>query len=77
MPKISPITWKKFEKVILFVGCKFSRQKGDHLVYVRSDLNRPVVFPKDNSIPVFVVRNNLRILNISHNEYLSILEQIK
>ena len=76
MPKISPISWKKFEKVILFVGCSFSRQKGDHLIYVRNDLIRPVVFPKDTSIPIFVIRNNLRILNISHEEYLNILGQI-
>lgn len=76
MPKISLVSWKKFEKVILFVGCKFSRQKGDHLIYVRNDLIRPVVFSKDTSIPVFVIRNNLRILNISHEEYLNILDQI-
>jgi len=76
MPKISPISWKKFSKFVIFVGCEFSRQKGDHLVYVRSDLIRPVVFPKDNNIAIFVVRNNLRILNISHQEYLNILEQI-
>ena len=53
---------------------EFSRQKGDHLVYIRSDLIRPVVFPKDQNIPIFVIRNNLRILGISHNEYLNILK---
>ena len=76
MPKISPISWKKFDKFSVFVGCKLSRQKGDHLIYIRKDLIRPVVIPKENSIPIFVIRNNLRILNISHDEYLKILKQI-
>lgn len=33
MPKITPINWKTFEKFLLFVGCEFKRQKGDHRVY--------------------------------------------
>lgn len=76
MPKIAPVPWKKLDKFFIFVGCKFSRQKGDHLIYTRNDLIRPIVIPKDNNIPVFVIRNNLRILNISHEEYLNILKQI-
>jgi len=76
MPKISTISWKKFEKFALFTGCHFVRQKGDHLVYDRSGLLRPVVFPKENNIPVFIIRNNLRVLGISHNEYLNILKRI-
>ncbi len=76
MPKITATSWKKFEKFVLYVGCTFERQKGDHLVYNRNDLLRPVVFPKDNSIPVFIIRNNLRVLGISHDEYLNILEHL-
>ena len=76
MPKINPISWKKFEKFVLYVGCTFARQKGDHLIYNRDDLLRPIVFPKDDTIPVFVIRNNLRVLGISHDEYLNILKRL-
>jgi predicted RNA binding protein YcfA (HicA-like mRNA interferase family) len=76
MPRITPISWKKFEKIILYVGCKFDRQIGDHLIYNRYDLKRPVVFPKDNEIPIFIIRNNLRVLNITPEEYLEILKRI-
>ena len=51
-------------------------KKGDHRIYGRDDLKRPVVFPEDKEIPVFVIRNNLRVLGISHNEFLNILEKI-
>ena len=37
---------------------------------------RPVIFPEDKEIPVFIIRNNLRTLGINHNEYLSILDKI-
>lgn len=76
MPHITPLTWKKLEKLVLYVGCKFDRQKGDHLIYTRNDLKRPIVFPKDKEIPVFIIRNNLRVLNISNEEYIEILKQI-
>ncbi|HUS60511.1 MAG TPA: hypothetical protein VMX76_04030 [Nevskiaceae bacterium] len=46
------------------------------LIYDRSGLKRPVVFPADKEIPVFIIRNNLRTLKISHDEYLEILKKI-
>lgn len=76
MPSISPIDWKEFEKFLLYVGCKFKRQKGDHRVYWRSDLKRPVILPTYRSLPIFVIRNNLRTLGVGHEEYLEILKKI-
>ncbi len=76
MSKFAPIHWKKFEKFVLFVGCKFEREKGDHRIYWRENLKRPVVFPRDSELPVFIIRNNLRVLGIGVKEYLEILKQL-
>ena len=76
MSRLYPIHWKKFEKFLLFVGCSLVREKGDHRIYYREDLKRPVIIPKDSSLPVFVIRNNLRTLNILPEEYSKILEQL-
>ncbi len=76
MSRLTPIHWKKFEKLLFFIGCRFKREKGDHRIYWRDDLNRPIVIPRDKNIPVFVIRNNLRLLKISHNEYLEILKRV-
>lgn len=76
MPRITPISWKKFEKFLFFVGCEFLSEKGDHRIYSRIGLARPVVIPRERQLPVFVIMNNLRVLQISHQEYLDILERI-
>lgn len=76
MPNITPLDWKEFEKFLLYIGCEFKRQKGDHLVYLRSDLKRPVILPMYKSLPIFIIRNNLRTLGISHDEYLEILKKL-
>jgi len=76
MANLRPIHWKKFEKFLLFVGCHFDREKGDHRIYWRDDLKRPVVIPRDQELPVFIIRNNLRILKITPEEYVEILKRI-
>ena len=76
MLRIGPVSWKKFEKFLRFVGCEFVREKGDHRIYNRKGLARPVVIPRDSTLPVFIIRNNLRVLGISPEEYLEILKQI-
>lgn len=76
MPLLAPIKWKKFEKFLLYVGCTFRRQKGDHRVYWREDLKRPVILPTYGDIPKFIIISNLRTLGITVKEYLEILERI-
>ncbi|OGZ26816.1 MAG: hypothetical protein A2365_01285 [Candidatus Nealsonbacteria bacterium RIFOXYB1_FULL_40_15] len=76
MAHLTPISWKIFEKFLLFVGCEFIREKGDHRIYQRVNLKRPVVIPRCKELPVFIIRNNLRVLGISPEEYLEILKRI-
>jgi len=76
MPRIYPINWKKFEMFLFFVGCDFSREEGDHRIYWRSDFKRPIVIPREKELPIFIIRNNLRVLNLTTEEYLKILQEI-
>jgi predicted RNA binding protein YcfA (HicA-like mRNA interferase family) len=76
MPRIVSISWKKFEKFLFFVGCDFVREKGDHRIYNRPGLLRPIIVPRKNTLPVFIILNNLRVLGISTEEYVGILERI-
>ncbi len=76
MPKLAPIHWRRFERFLLYVGCELVREKGDHRIYSRPGLLRPVIVPRDTQLPVFIIRNNLRVLNISHDEYLKIIGQM-
>lgn len=76
MAGLTPVHWKRFEKFLLYIGCTFTRQKGDHRIYWRKGLLRPVVVPQDAQVAVIVIRSNLRTLNISVEEYLEILSDI-
>lgn len=75
MPNIGSVHWKEFEKFLVQVGCVLKREKGDHRIYWKDGLKRPVVIPRDTAIPPFIIINNLRVLGISREEYLKIMSQ--
>ena len=54
----------------------FEREKGDHRIYWRQGLLRPIVLPRRNQLEIFVIQNNLRVLGITPREYVEILEKL-
>lgn len=73
MPSIQNIKFKDFENFILKQGCVFSRAKGDHFVYNKPGLLRPIVVPKYKILPEFIVTNNLRLLSKTKKDLLEFL----
>ena len=76
MLRIRSVHWKEFEKFLIYVGCEFKREKGDHRIYWKKGIKRPIVIPRDTSLPPFIVLNNLRVLEISREEYLKFINKI-
>jgi len=76
MGKIKQIHWKEFEKFLFLEGCVFKREKGDHRVYWKEGIKRPVIIPRVSTLPAFIILNNLKVLGISRDEYLKILNKL-
>jgi predicted RNA binding protein YcfA (HicA-like mRNA interferase family) len=74
MPRIRSIHWKEFEKFLLANGCAFKREKGDHRVYWKEGIKRPIIVPRSTSLPPFIILNNLRVLDISREDYLKFIK---
>lgn len=70
MPNIYPVSRKKFEKFLNAQGCVLTRIKGDHFIYSKPGLKRPVVITNDKEISQFYIRSNLRTLGISPDDFL-------
>ncbi len=76
MPKKQNITNKQFQKFLVYLGCTLKRSHGDHFVYIRSGLIRPIIIPKDSPLPQFIIRNNLRLLGLTWEEFFDILNKL-
>ena len=76
MPKKQSVSNKQFQKFLIYVGCSLKRVRGDHFVYSREDLQRPIIIPLDNPLPQFIIKNNLDLLGISWEEFFRIIEEV-
>jgi predicted RNA binding protein YcfA (HicA-like mRNA interferase family) len=74
MPKITPLPPERLKKVFQKAGFTCVRTEGDHFVYTKNGVPRPVVIPDWKEVPVFIIKNNLRTAGISRDEYFRLLE---
>ncbi len=73
--KIKPTHYQVQIKVFEMAGCVYSRTKGDHVIYNYPGAIRPVIIPKYKEVPTFVIKNNMRVIGLSRNEYLKLLKK--
>lgn len=76
MLKITPVPASRLRKVFEKAGFKCVRIEGDHFVYTKLGVTRPVVIPNWKEVPVFIIKNNMRTAGITREEYFSLLEDI-
>lgn len=75
MPRLKPVSYKTLACVFEREGFRCVRQEGDHLVYTKTGILRPIVIPKYAAIPVFIIKNNLRSAGISRDRYFQLLQE--
>ena len=74
--RIKPTTYQIQVRIFEEAGCVYVRTQGDHLVYHYPGARRPVVIPKYKEVPVFVIRNNMKVIGMSADEYIAILNRV-
>jgi len=77
MPKIVPVSASKLRKIFEKAGFKCVRTEGDHYVYTKQGVMRPVVIPDWPEVTVFIIKNNIRTAGISRERYFQLLEKVK
>jgi predicted RNA binding protein YcfA (HicA-like mRNA interferase family) len=75
MSRIVPIHYQKLVRVLETEGFTFVRERGDHMIFTESGILRPIVVPRYDALPVFIIKNVLRIAQISRERYLELLDR--
>jgi predicted RNA binding protein YcfA (HicA-like mRNA interferase family) len=76
MERITPIPAKRLRKVFERAGFRCVRSEGEHFVYTKTGVIRPIVIPDWPEVPVFIIKNNLRSGGLSREEYFKLLESV-
>jgi predicted RNA binding protein YcfA (HicA-like mRNA interferase family) len=75
MPRITPVHYRTVVRVLEHEGFTLARQRGDHLIFNKAGILRPVVVPRYDPLPVFIIKNILRTAQIGRDRYLELLEK--
>lgn len=73
MQALRPVRYSVLVKVFERDGFSFSRQSGDHLIYIKAGVIRPIVIPAYDEVPVFIIKNLLRTAGMSRERYFELL----
>jgi predicted RNA binding protein YcfA (HicA-like mRNA interferase family) len=77
MPKVSPVSYRLLACVFERDGFVCVREEGDHMIFTKQGVLRPIVVPKYKSVPVFIIRNNLRSAGMNRERYFELLDQCR
>lgn len=77
MKKLSNITVKEFREILTRLGLQSLRTAGGHEIWMKPGLRRTIVFQTHvEQIPEFVVRNAIRDIGMTRQEFLERLENM-
>ncbi len=77
MGTISNISLAKYRKFLLAVGCTCAGISGGHEKWHKDGLTRPIIVQTHiDPVPAFILKNALRSLGISTQEFLEIMKTI-
>jgi predicted RNA binding protein YcfA (HicA-like mRNA interferase family) len=75
MPKIYPTDWRTQLKIFELFGCQYKRKQGSHHILTCPDAKRAVVIPEYDAIDVDIIKNNMRTVGMSRDQYFELLNQ--
>ena len=73
MPQIVPVPYQELMRVFEAEGFALVRQRGDHLIYTKAGVKRPLVIPAYRAVPVFIIKNLLRTAGVTRERYFELL----
>ncbi|MDE0469598.1 MAG: type II toxin-antitoxin system HicA family toxin [Candidatus Poribacteria bacterium] len=76
MPRLLPTDWRTQVRIFEKFGCHYVRQRGSHLIYHHPNAKRAVVIPRYDEIPVTFIRNNMRTVGMSREQYFRLFTEV-
>lgn len=75
MARIVPISWRTLLKVFMMFGCLYKRKECSHHVLSYPGAKRAVVIPEYDEVDVEIIKNNMRTVNMSREQYFELLNK--
>jgi len=73
--RIYPTGWKTQLKIFEQFGCRYKRKKRSHHVLSFPRAKRVVVIPAYDEIDVDIIKNNMKTVGMSREEYFALIKK--
>ena len=75
MAALRPVPYARLVRIFERDGFTLDRQEGDHRIYVKPGVRRPLVIPMYRAVPVFIIKNLLRTSGMSRDRFFELLNE--
>ncbi|MCB9383396.1 MAG: type II toxin-antitoxin system HicA family toxin [Bryobacterales bacterium] len=75
MPKLNPLDYRTLVCIFERDGFRQVRQEGSHIVLKKAGMLRPLVIPAYGTVPVFIIRNNMRTAGMDRERFFQLLKE--
>ena len=75
MPRITPVDYRILLKIFQMFGCIYKRKKGSHHILNYPGAKRAVVIPEYEEVDVEIIKNNMRTVGMTRDQYFELLKQ--
>ncbi len=76
MPKLGSVDWRTLIRTFQMFGCQYKRKEGSHHVLRYPGARRAVVIPEYDEIDVEIIKNNMRTVNMTREQYFDLLSRV-
>jgi len=76
-PRITPLSWKILEKIFILDGFVYKRTRGDHRLYEKPGVIRPIVIPMYDEVDDDIIHSNMRTAGMNRDRYFELLKKVK
>lgn len=77
MGKIHPLDFKTLIKIFELHGCSYKRKKGSHHILSHPKAKRAIVIPEYNEVDIEIIKNNMKTVGMTREEYFALLKKVK
>jgi predicted RNA binding protein YcfA (HicA-like mRNA interferase family) len=76
MSRITPVDYKTLLKIFQLFGCQYKRKEGSHYILTYPGAKRAVVIPEYDEIDVEIIKNNMRTVGMTREQYFDLLKKV-
>lgn len=76
MSRITPVDYKTLLMIFQMFGCQYKRKEGSHHILTYPGSKRAVVIPEYDEIDVEIIKNNMRTVGMTREQYFDLLKKV-